>query len=561
MRTFTLAIALVAFQFYGIAQQDSVVKMKVIDIVEIVPAENYTTQKFDSLELITFQYQSLDEFLASRSDVFIKDYGPGSLSTISFRGMGSSHTNVFWNGVSLNSNMNGTTDISLFSLNAIDQIDVHYGASSMIDGAGSLGGSIKLKQKEFFNNGQRLSVSQSVGSYSTYQTAFSGLVSNKKTYLKIAGNFLNSENNFQYRNPELEESPTETMKGAGFSVHNLSATGGWLVNKSNTLKINYLNQYGNRNLPKLNTQETAEESQKDLSHIGFVDWRNYNKWFVNEMKLGFKYAELDYRNKNINIESISRERTIFLQNRSKYILFNKIKGNTAIFYDHIEAYNEKYGESKRLNQLKVTNDFRVELSNKTSAGLVVQTIVSDINTLPFLPSINLGHKFFENLLQVSVNASYHGALPTMNDLYWGEGGNPNLKPESGYSSELNVKGKRILKAGLIEYRVSGYYSEIDNWILWSPDETGIWRVNNESHVTSFGTEFSLVAKKSLGYFNSGISLGYNFNNSLNESNKQLVYTPVHKTQGVLSCGYKGLQFNYNTQWVGKRFINSNNTSW
>lgn len=561
MRAFYLIIGLLGFQFYGNAQQDSVVKMKAIDIIELTPAENYTSQSFDSTQLNSFSAQNLDQFLASRSDVFVKDYGPGSLSTISFRGMGSGHTNIFWNGVSLNSSMHGTADLSLFSINTIDQINVHYGASSMIDGAGSLGGSIKLQQKELFKSGNRLSLSQSIGSFENYRTAFSIIVSGNKNYLRLTGNFVRSDNNFQYRNPELVDIPSETMENSNFSVHNVSLTSGWLLNKNNVLKISYLNQVGDRNLPKLNTQSTVNEYQRDENHIGFIDWRNYNRWFVNELKLGGKYSELNYRNENINIESNSRERSFFVQNRTKYTLFKKVKCTTALFYDNIEAYNEKYGQVKQLNQLKITNDFRCDFTSKTSVGFVFQSIVSDINSLPFLPSINFGHKILKEFIQISLNASYHGALPSMNDLFWGEGGNPNLKPESGNTSELNLKGQKVFGTGFIKYRVSGYHSEIDNWILWSPDQTGIWRVNNQTHVTSYGAEVAVDIKKQFGQIKSLLSFGYNFNRALNEENKQLVYTPSHKTQGVFSLGFKAFNFNYNTNWVGKRFINNTNTSW
>ena len=58
----------------------------------------------------------------------------------------------------------------------------------------------------------------------------------------------------------------------------------------------------------------------------------------------------------------------------------------------------------------------------------------DNEFVPFTFSLGNNYKIFKWLTaRASVSKVYR--IPTMNDLYWTPGGNPNLLPESGYAQE------------------------------------------------------------------------------------------------------------------------------
>jgi len=67
----------------------------------------------DSIARKELNLNDIGELLASYTPVFVKSYGKGSLSTVSFRGTGASHTKVLWEGLNINSPMLGQTDFSL----------------------------------------------------------------------------------------------------------------------------------------------------------------------------------------------------------------------------------------------------------------------------------------------------------------------------------------------------------------------------------------------------------------------------------------------------------------
>jgi len=87
----------------------------------------------DSLTLSRFQWASLGELLGTHTSLFLKTYGEGSLTTVSFRGTSASHTGVLWNGFSINSPNIDQTDLSLIPVYFFNSVEIlHGGASSLL---------------------------------------------------------------------------------------------------------------------------------------------------------------------------------------------------------------------------------------------------------------------------------------------------------------------------------------------------------------------------------------------------------------------------------------------
>ena len=100
--------------------------------------------KVDSLALKENVALSMADVLAYNSSLYVKNYGRATLSTVAFRGTSPSHTTVTWNGMDINSPMSGMTDFSMIPSFFIDNASLLHGTSSVTDGAGGLGGSVRL---------------------------------------------------------------------------------------------------------------------------------------------------------------------------------------------------------------------------------------------------------------------------------------------------------------------------------------------------------------------------------------------------------------------------------
>ena len=78
---------------------------------------------------------SIADVLTFNSPIFVKQYGRATLSTVSFRGTGPSHTQVTWNGMRINNPMLGMTDFSTipsyYAELSQDRIARRHGAASL----------------------------------------------------------------------------------------------------------------------------------------------------------------------------------------------------------------------------------------------------------------------------------------------------------------------------------------------------------------------------------------------------------------------------------------------
>ena len=94
---------------------------------------------------------SLTSLLNYNSVIYFKENGLGMISSPSFRGSTAQQTAVIWNGININSQLNGQTDFNLINTRDFNNIIVQAGGSSAIYGSSAVGGSIHLNSNIKFN--------------------------------------------------------------------------------------------------------------------------------------------------------------------------------------------------------------------------------------------------------------------------------------------------------------------------------------------------------------------------------------------------------------------------
>ena len=152
MKSASISVLVLLLLSIGLhAQIDSINVLKPFTLLEyrISPTKAFRIETIDTNAKKFEILDGLDELLKRNSNVFVKDYGPGALSTISVRNLGAHHTALFWNGIRLNSGMNGKFDFSLLPNDVSETAVIQYGGGSMINGAGGLGGAVK-KNNDWF---------------------------------------------------------------------------------------------------------------------------------------------------------------------------------------------------------------------------------------------------------------------------------------------------------------------------------------------------------------------------------------------------------------------------
>ena len=92
----------------------------------------------------TRNIRSLTDVLKFNSFIYFKENGLGMVSSPSFRGTSAAHTAVIWNGININSQLNGQVDFNAISSNSYDKITVRSGGGSVLFGSGAIGGTVHL---------------------------------------------------------------------------------------------------------------------------------------------------------------------------------------------------------------------------------------------------------------------------------------------------------------------------------------------------------------------------------------------------------------------------------
>ncbi|MEI6021838.1 MAG: hypothetical protein WCR21_11980, partial [Bacteroidota bacterium] len=142
--------------------------------------------------------------------------------------------------------------------------------------------------------------------------------------------------------------------------------------------------------------------------------------------------------------------------------------------------------------------------------------------------------------------------------------------EDGYTFEGNAKYVWQKNAWYFESNLSAFSRLIDNWILWTPGAGGIAHGTNVQQVWSRGTETSWKIQ----YHHKQLKVGMQINTAYILSTvertaqsqsdvigKQLIYNPRYQINASFFVQFRQLSAYYIHQYVGYRFISSDNAQW
>ena len=161
----------------------------------------FRIESFDSSTLKNYQANSLSELLQQESSIFIKTYGPGGIATPSLRGGSAAHTSIIWNGININSPLNGLSDLALMPLQLHNEVHVQYGGGSTLWGSGSIGGSIHLNSINTFIESSSFSLSHYIGSFGMNHQNICADINKKRWSISLKAFKKKSENNFPFQDP------------------------------------------------------------------------------------------------------------------------------------------------------------------------------------------------------------------------------------------------------------------------------------------------------------------------------------------------------------------------
>ncbi|MFQ5446340.1 MAG: TonB-dependent receptor [Saprospiraceae bacterium] len=550
------------------AQSDTAVFMAPVEVTapRLTKETGYLfVQRPDSQAMSFHLAGDLAEILTREGGVFLKTYGQGSLATSALRGAGASHTAVLWNGFNLQNPMNGVTDFSLFPAGLSDNVGIQHGGGSSLQGSGSIGGTVFLDDRLPAKPGWHSSLAATVGSFGDFRQLGKLGYRNEKWGTSVKLFHAVAKNDFK-----LNSSLRQRQENAQLAQWALSQTTAVKISLDQTLRSFLWLQKSDRNIPPSRTELNAHARQlDDVTRIG-LEWTKTNSSNVLKARAGYFEENLVFFSDVVDTSN-SRFRTFIAEAEQAFRLSRKQTLQIGAHFTGQRADTRGTGLRNRFRWAAFGEWSLFYSKEKGRVSLSVRQELVDGVAVPLLASAGT---FFQlkNGVKLTAAFSRNYNLPTFNDLYWSDAfarGNPELKPETGWSSELGVrfmkrKGRRRWSA-----RLNAFSNLVDNWILWAP-EGQVWSPQNKRKVWARGLEVFAGGEIERGFWHTAIGLNGSITRSTirriyeNTSpallNKQLIYTPVAVAGGTVTVTRKKSFLRYGHQFTGQRFTTTDNAA-
>ena len=528
------------------------------------------TKKVDKLILETKSTSNLSELLIQHSPVFIKTYGPGGVSTASFRGTTASHTLVLWNGFQLNAPTLGQVDFSTIPVFLADDIDLKWGSGTS-NNSGGLGGSVNIDSKTGFGKGLLLDLKQTYGSFNTWGSFVTAGYYGKKVSFRVKAYRNSSDNDFKYYNSALLPPKTMRQQNADFADYGLMPELSVML-KHGILSASSWNQWNNRNLPpimpnvvNLNTEEWTRDnfSRNTLSYKLF--WPSGNLQLKSAAFIENQHYFLQTRSPltDVVITSINSLNDALILHQivdAEQQLSTAWKLKGKVQWDRERVNSNNYSDTKRRDM--VSSYLALEGNPFANADLSVTARydIVDAKSMGVFPTATFSYHFPIGL-GLTMGYSHNYRNPSLNDLYWYPGGNPDLLPENGRTVDVAASYKLSNDRLKLELRSGAYVSKVSNWIQWVPTSYRYWVPQNVALVFARGLENHIDIIYTKGDWKVSVSGNYVYTITTDESEnahsygilgKQLIYIPRHHGNLFANIRWTSWDLNYTMEVTGRR---------
>ena len=506
--------------------------------------------------------QNLGDILQNQSINYLKNYGPGNLSSISSRGGNAQQTSLIYKDFVLNNPLNGIVDFSTIPACFFNNVNIIYGLPSSNWGNGGLAGAILLE-----NNIQPIHKSEI-----EYGNTF-GSFNQKTNYIKLSFNknkFTHSTkiyhktalNDYTFNNQNLE-----IIRQINSAINHtaIMSESNFILNENNNFNIVYFGQKLNREIPPSFYEGHTNAYQKDINHRIFFSYAKIEDKFILNFKSAFYDEQNTYIDSLRSINSYNPCKSFINQIELKTLLTKKHNFSINITNSNAFSRGLNYSNPISINRVSLTGAYIYK--HKVWSQLLNIRVLADENFLtPLTFSYGLNKKVNNNSLYFNVGKVYR--LPSINDLYWNPGGNEKLLPEDGYSSDIGFKWEKEIYNKTLSFSPSLYSRWINNWIQWQPSGN-IWSAMNVKKVWSRGIETNSNFYSERGDLKLHLNLKTSYNLSTNVEvlnddlsliNRQLMYFPHYKAVFKASIGFRKINLSYYHNYTGYRFTSSDNTS-
>lgn len=563
-----------------------------VSVISAIPVQEFQLQENQALPIL-----QLSDVLKLMSGVTLKDYGGiGGMKTVSVRGLGSQHTGVTYDGISLTDCQTGQIDLGKFSLENLESVVMEIGSGTLLALPARHFASANLIKLQ--TPIPHLDSSKTIGAKVGITAGSFGLISpslsienlwnpkqKNKVYTTLNVNYIRAKGDYPFtlHYGGVNDSTSQEFR-TNSSVQRLSTEANLFLifHKHSTLKAKIFYNVSEQELPGAVTFYNPKNAQKLWDQNLFTQLSyNYKPSEVVHYQLNVKYNHAYQRYLDPHyLNAAGKIDNHYLQN--EYYLSNSLAYKPhKIFYLSFAndlIYNDMSADIADFvfpSRFTLLNLLSAHLSIKKisfNAGLL-QTWVHDQtrvgesagNQHRLSPTLTFQYKPLRSE-QLYIRASFKDIfrLPTFNDLYYRLVGNISLKPERTYQSNLGVSYFKHLPIQKLTLSITAdaYYNYVRDKIVAFPGkDLFVWSMLNFGRVDIWGVDLNLQGEwKIAKQIRLEFVGNYSFQHATDRTDPtsrtfgdQIPYTPRHSGTFYIIAKTKWIDLSYSFLVNGKRY--------
>ncbi|MCD8297870.1 MAG: TonB-dependent receptor plug domain-containing protein [Prevotella sp.] len=523
----------------------------------------------------------------------VKDYGGiGGMKTISIRNMGTQHTAVSYDGVTISNTQAGQIDLGRYSLDNVQTVELAIGESDdLLQTArhrASAGVLLINTEKPHFDYGHNYSFRVRVrgGAFGLINPTiryWQKLTST--TTFSFNGDYMRADGIYPFTLVNGNQKTREKRYNSDIYTWRGEA------NLYQTIKDGELNLkaywfYSQRGLPGsvILYNNTSKERLWDED---FFAQAHFKKRFSDRLALSAclkyvhswnKYVDTNVKYQNGKEIDVNRQNECYASATVCWTPIQDLSFSLAedIAYNDLRSNMNNAAQPNRYSSLTALSGKYVLGRLELQAGLVATLMTEDVkygatpdDRKKLSPTASVAFRVL-NTDALYIRALYKNTfrVPTFNDLYYDKMGTVSLNPEKANECNIGVtwQGKPFKFTKYVSITVDGYYDLVTDKIVAYPT-LYVWKMANFGKVRMYGMNITFGSDMTL---TKDISLllnaSYSLQNSIDLSDKtslyyktQIPYTPKNTGSGSVTLLTPWVNVGYSVMGCDKRYSMQQNT--
>lgn len=526
--------------------------------------------QIDSEKIKTTGITDISDAMRRMPGVNLRDYGgAGGLKTVSVRGLGSEHTAVVYDGVTLSDCQSGQIDLARYSIDNVKGLTLFSGDNDDIfipARAAASSSSLYISsfiapsgdEDEFHLKAQMKA--GSFGYYNPYLRISDG--NGKGLSFSANAEYIHAENDYPFTLVNGNLVTREKRENSRMNSWTGELNGRWRIKASSTL-IGKLYYYDNsRDLPG-EVIYYVSDSEEHLRERNFFGQLQFRSKFSSKLSLSAigkfnwstsRYTDVDGKYPGGRLDNYYIQRETYFSGALLYIpitdlsvdysadwIWNNLSSNTK---SAIRPYRNSILQSLAVKY----NFWRVSAMARGLYSIYINDAKdgkAGKDRYRFSPSVSVSVQPVSDL-GLFVRGSYKNIfrMPTFNEAYFDNYGSINLDPETTEQINTGITFQAPMLPWMSDLTLTcdGYINHVKNKIVAIPYNMFLWTMTNLGKVRVYGLDVSLNASFTVNRLQSiALSGSYSYQRAQPRTDpnayewmKQVAYIPLNSGSASIS---------------------------